>query len=314
MASVPALADPSPPAQTFSFYMGTVDQTALYDLGVDFGEDVQSGKYPETSLVVLDWGTPYCTTSGSTACGTYLVGGSGSYEGTLSERTAAQEFGIGFYVGTGSDTSARLFIAMGTNNSGSWVDNDTNAYNHGQAWANMVNDGESFFTTNGYGTQVAMRGGIDAELAWNPPGPTEQWADGYSSTGSAAYWDYGDANSCPPVTSSCYGGWGQYGVWFMSWGSRFAEPFSQVYNNSQAQEWGGIANYGYTNQPTFAAMQFLGPMSQHQACIDSGDSCSGTDNTSDQAWDDLYNNLNCGSCDVPQTPPHVTNIRWNLSV
>lgn len=143
----------------------------------------------------------------------------------------------------------RLFIAMGTNNSGSWVDNDTNAYNHGQAWANMVNDGESFFTTNGYGTQVAMRGGIDAELAWNPPGPTEQWADGYSSTGSAAYWDYGDANSCPPVTSSCYGGWGQYGVWFMSWGSRFAEPFSQVYNNSQAQEWGGIANYGYTNQP-----------------------------------------------------------------
>lgn len=292
--------------------MGTVDETTLYNLGVTFGEDVADGEFPQTSLIVFDWGQPYCTTSGSTSCGTDLPGGSGSYEGTHSERTAAQDFGYGFYIGTGSDLSARVFIAMGTNNHGSWIDNDTNAYNDGQAWANMVNDGENFFVTNGYGSQVAMRGAIDAELDYNPPGPTEQWADGYDSTGSAAYWDYGDAAGCPPVGSSCDGSWGQYGVWFMSYGAKFAEPLPEIYSENLAEEWGAIANYGYSHQDSL--MQFLGPMSQHQACADNGLSCTGLDNTSNEAWDDLYNNLNCGSCDVPQTPPHVTNVRWKLTV
>jgi len=60
-------------------------------------------------------------------------------------------------------------------------------------------------------------------------------------------------------------------------------------------------------------MSFLGSMSQHQACEDLGDPCTGADNTAAEAWTDLYNALNRGSgCPDPQTPGASTDIRWKL--
>jgi len=310
--AVPAAAygDPTPPPESFSFYMSTVNQSDLYNLGLTFGEDVASGTYPQLTLVVLDWGSPYCTGSGSGSCGTYIFTSSGTYEGTASERAAAEQFGEGFWVGTGGDTSAHTYLAMGTNNYGSWVGNSTNAYNHGQAWSNMVNDGNTWLSSNGYSSQVSMRGGTDSELDWNGPTPTNDWAKGYESTWRAYFWDYGDAAGCPPF-GGCDNGWNQRDVWLQSYGYAPAEPLPEIYNEGQAEEWGNLANYAYEVQSSL--MSFLGPMSQHQACADLSSPCTGEDNTPDESWTDLYNALNCSTCDDAQTPPHVTNIRWKLS-
>lgn len=292
-------ASPAPPPLAFSYYMSTVNSTTLYNLGLSFGEKVATGVYPQTSLVVLDWGEPYCTTS--TSCGTYPWGGIG-YQSTAVERAASEQFAEGFYVGTGTDVSAQTFIAMATSNYGSFISNPTNAFNDGVAWANMVTIGNSWLQSNGIASQTALRAAIDGELDWNGPTSTLQWANGYDSVGTTYYWDIGDAAGCPPF-GSCDNGWTQTQVGDFAWGFQWAEPLPEIYNNSLAQEWGQIAQ--------LSSAIFLGPVSQYQACADQGSSCVGTDNTPNQAWDDLYNAINCSSC-VPQTPPHLADIRWKL--
>lgn len=306
-----AIASPSPPSPTYSFYMGTTDQTTLYNLGLSFGGLVAAGKRPQDSVVILDWGDAYCT---STTCGTLLETTGSPFASTLAEREASQQFAYGFWKGTGADTSAFMDLSMGTTNHGSWFSNSSNSYHnayfHGWNWANMITDANTWLQTNGYSSQVEMRAGIDAELDWSNFSAANAWANGYLSKWTSYYYDYGDAAGCPPY-GGCDNGWSQYDVWDMSWGVTPAEPIPEIYNNANAQEWGQIADYSWDSQTM--NMHFYGSMSQYQACLDTNNACTGVDDTPNQSWTQLYDNLNCSTdCPTPQTPQWSTDIRWKL--
>ncbi len=278
--------------------MQTVSPTSLYNLGYAIGARALAGTIPQTALVVLDWGAPYCSSASN--CGTTLF--SGAYQTTNAELAAAEQFGLGFYTGSGVDVTARVFVAMGTSNNGSWMASGSNAFQHGVAWANMVTNGNNWLQTNGYISQVQLRAAIDAEQGWNTYPPTRQWAVGYTSVSTTYFWNFGSASGCPPI-GTCNNGWTQADIHEISYGFAPAEPLPEIYNQSTASEWAAIANSNY--------MQFLGAMSQWQACADQGSSCVGEDFTPTAVWNALYTSLNCSGC-AAQTPPHVTDIRWKL--
>lgn len=300
-----AFAIPSAPAQTFSFYVTTSDtQSDFFTVGANFGEGVANGTFPNPSSVVLDFGAAY---NNGTDYGMCLPGDSCSaaFISTAAANADVEQFGAGFYSKANSDDV--LYVAYGINNSGSWFATGSNSYDHGETIGNTVNNANTWMTQNGYASEVHVRAATDAEPSWNTAGYTGQWSNGYDNTGTVYYWDFGSADGCPTSgTGGCNNSWSQYDVWNEAWGYTEAEPIPQIYDDTLALQWGNIDH----NE---GAMTFLGPMDQHQACADNGNppSCSGLDNTSDQAWDDLYNALH--SVD-PQTPPDVTNIRWTFSV
>ncbi len=273
---VPAGASSTPPPESFSYYMNTVSQSTLYNLGYLYGEGVDSGAFPQNSIVMLEWGRPYCTSS--TACGTYIYSSPTVYETTASERAATEQFALGVWNGLYTDYTAVVGVAMGTSNYGSFISNSTNAYNDGLAWSNMVTSGNNWFNSEGISSQLHMYGAIDAELNWDSPSATLSWGSGYDSVGTSNYYDIGDAAGC---TGACNNGWTHANVNTIAWGDSEALAFPEIYANGDASDWAAINS---TNP-----MLFVGALSQNQACIDEGLSCTGTDNTPNQAWTDLYN-------------------------
>lgn len=282
-----------------------MDQTTWYNLGETFGTDVGNGTFPPITLVVLEFGA---ANNNGTVYGMCLAGSNPcSFVSISSVLAAAEQFGAGFY--HDAPSSAETFIAVGTTNFGTWFNGSTtHAYDFGVTQANEVNNGNTWFQNQGYGTEVEMRGAMDAEPGWGAFPYASQWANGYDSTAKSYYWDNGSADGCPTSgTGGCDNSWTQTDLFDMAWGYAEVEPLPQVYASNMADQWGTIVNQ-------VGGMTFLGPVSQHQACADQNNppSCDNLDFTPDQSWNALYSSLNCAGCSDPQTPPHVTNIRWDL--
>jgi hypothetical protein len=75
-----------------------------------------------------------------------------------------------------------------------------------------------------------------------------------------------------------------------------------------AEQWYLMSVYSYTNH-SGTKIQFVGPMSQYQACQQRG-GCSTIDNTPEQAWWQLYNLLNNDWRTAGETLPYLTDIKW----
>jgi hypothetical protein len=123
---------------------------------------------------------------------------------------------------------------------------------------------------------------------------------------------FGDAAGCPYEDNpdwTCGGAWTPEDVWYVSWGASSAIPLPLIYltNGVHAQQWAYLSRYGVSEHGS--RMDFTGVFTQSQACAQS--SCSGTDNTPDQAYAQLYRELN----KYPSTAQELnwsTDIRWIL--
>lgn len=304
----PASAVPAAPLPTYSYYLGTVNQQTLYNLGYSFGEDTAAGQLPQHALLILDWGTP----DYSGGYGTILPGGCGCFESLAAELAATEEFGWGFYYGTGVlDETAQAFIAMGMANAGAWFNNTTNADNFGIEWAETTTAEQNYFVSEGIATQAQGRGAIDAEMDWDGPSPTLSWATGYSSDWTVRYWDFGDAAGCYPGPN-CDGGYTEADVVSLAYGEPPAYPFPEIADQGNATNWGSVAAYAADDEGIL--MNFEGPVSEYQACIDLGQppQCSGANENPTASYDQLWNALNCSGCPDPGTPGSSTDIRWHL--
>jgi hypothetical protein len=306
-----AYAIPSAPAQTFSFYVPIETQSDFFNLGETYGTAVDAGTFPTPSIVVFDFGEAY---NNGTYYGMCLLGYSTCDVAhrtfvSLNDATAdLEQFGKGFYMK--ADSSDVTFLSLGTSNYGTWFSTSTDAYDHGETLGQDVDNANTWLTDNHYASEVHIRGGTDTEPSWSVYSHAGAWSNGYDNTGNSWYWDYGSADGCPTSGSgggSCNNGWTQGDVYNVASADTWAEPLPQIYDDTLAEQWGNIA----ANYTGSGAMSFLGPMDQNQACDDTSSSCTGLDNTSNEAWDDLYNALNPG--DV-QTPPHVTNVRWKFQL
>lgn len=126
-------------------------------------------------------------------------------------------------------------------------------------------------------------------------------------------YNYGDAAGCPPY-GNCNNGWTQDDVWYISWGCGIAAPLPEIYTTtgSQAKEWYRLVKYSISKNPG-NPMIISGTMTQYQACIDQGDPCSGTNNTPEQGWTQLWDLLNADP-ETAQTLLNPSTLRWSTDI
>lgn len=245
-----------------------------------------------SGIVILDFGEPYY----SGAEGTYTYGNAFASDSDIVN--AAEGFLDGFWNCSGSAPQLRL--AIGSSNYGSHT--GTSA---GQAWGDAVNSLNSYISSKGYGSQEYARGAFDAEPGWDTEFTrTSSWVDGYNATTKSPLYDFGSADDCPygGFSGNC-DGWGQHGLWYISWGNTDAYPVPEIYQNSMAQQWYTESVYSSTSESN-GRLGFLGTMTQYAAC-----GCGGSTYTPAQGFDTLQNLLN-GDSRTSYNMSYSTDITW----
>lgn len=291
------------PPYTTSRYMSTVDTATLTNEGCNQGLAKQAG------IIVLDFGQPQINNG---VYGTTLFN-SNNFASTDQITAAVEAFLQAFWNCT-PQNGPFITLGIGTSNLHGWINDPTTAFNHGQAWATMVNNVATWISNSGFGSQEAVAGASDMELGYNSFANTKGWADGYTASAQYPYYDYGDAAGCPPA-GSCNNGWTQADVVYVSWDEAAALPLPEIYavNKINAKQWYRLSLYSALNPGQFGRMIIQGSFTQHAACKITGGCNDGTplstDNTPTQGWKQLYTKLNSDTR-TQQPLDYSTDITW----
>ena len=291
-----------------SYYMITIDPQFNYDLGCEIGTRDAGIEGAQDSVVVLDFSYPVCNADSSFGADLFGFGP----VSLSSIATASKNFALGYYQCSAADTESNLVIGIGTNNKPTSCDTSQKLTDHGTAWADMVNQVNQWLQNNGLFGQVQAYGASDIEIGWNTPTLSRAWIAGYEEVNAYPLIHFGDAAGCPYEDNpdwTCGGEWSQEDVWYVSWGASASIPLPLIYltNGVHAQQWASLSRFGVTEHGS--RMDFTGVFTQSQACAQW--SCSGTDNTPEQAYLQLYHELN----KYPSTAQELnwtTDIRWIL--
>ncbi len=305
LAYLPIIVNTQPPISTTSWYMKTVDFNTLAVMGCGYG--IHDNELPgiQNSITVLDFGTP---TFDDGAYGATIFGFGPADTGQIA--VAVEAFAWGYYACLGNDSASQMLIAVGTNN---YFGGDV-TFEHGQAWALMVNEINQWILDNGYSAQVRAAGASDMEIGWNSPETTRLWVNGYDSANSWPLYNFGDAAGCPPAGSSCgssaFPEWTQEDVWYISWGAPPSIPTPLIYANSgiHAEQWYQLSVYSVENHGF--PMIFAAAITQYQACLQRPSwICDLLDNTAAEGWNQLWSQLNSDPR-TAQDLPWVTDFKW----
>ncbi|MHB8340991.1 MAG: hypothetical protein ACYDB7_07415 [Mycobacteriales bacterium] len=263
----------SQPLTDWSFYVQDSNTGTFYQLGVNQG-NFDAGHGDANSSVILDFGGQTTVSGGQ---GTKMTNG---YLLTNDQVVLdAYNFAVGYFNGTGADTSSVLDLFVGTNSSLDVT------YTTGEDWGGVVNAVLGKVESAGYGSQVTVVGADDIEddNGFAGPTPTLDWVQGYSAVAEPGYADFGDATGCPPY-GGCTNGWTPQDIYQVAWGAPFADyPTPEIYSAGTGSEWAYLsANVGY--------ISFFAPLSQYLVCQQEGEppTCTGTDYTPSQSWNTLY--------------------------
>ena len=215
--------------------------------------------------------------------------------------------------------SSHLLLGVGTNNTGDMMCTTTIAADHGQAWALMMNDLQTWITQQGYDAIVQVSGANDFE-SWagkrlkctiggnqsrdpSPPQNALAWAESYAANTDALLINYGAVDGT--AIGSGNSEWGADVYWQLSWGIPEAYPMPEIYNTlgSSANQWQELARISAicTNclpeqkaaDPNWTkgrTMQFLGSLT-NQGELSKSTLCSTSGNSPSQGWLQLYRRL-----------------------
>lgn len=300
------------PSTSYYYYMRNYTIEKARALGCETGARDANLAGAQDSLVILDFGiTKY--QNGQYGASGMRIGG--FY--TMSQiAEAVQQFGLGYWNCTAADYASHVQIGIGTNNY-----NDSNVYsnlsvtyNHGQAWAQMVNAVNVWFQNacpNGCNGQVDAVGANDIELAWSEPEDAINWINGYDSANLYPLVNFGAAEGCP---YSCGGG-GHY--WtrdevlrVTNEGPVYAMPEIYLNDGRNAQQWYQLS--AYSASKLGYPFDFIGVMTTYGACLQEPDdeSCPYIDNTPEEGWTQLNSLVNGSNSATWDTIPYVTDIQW----
>lgn len=301
------------PPNTVSYYVGDTNSTDLYNLGYNLGSAVATGLLPQSVTVVLLWGgQEEQSTWGAVSTDNAAFNADSTIKG------GSESFGEGFYYGTGSDTSAFLSMAIGTNN------NLALSSAAGSDWSGVVNAVENWLDANGPGgfpfsNQIQAYGADDIEAGFcvssGCPSEMNSWIGSFDNINTPGFYFVGDCNSCPPF-GSAYPPYTVADEEYYSWGNASALPIPEIYatGGGNAEEWERMAEYAYAHDK-YGAIIFDGSLTQYGACQQKG-GCTGTDNTASAGWTQLWDALNTtynghtAPTYVHQTPPDSTDIKY----
>jgi hypothetical protein len=227
----------------------------LYELGCAEAE-ARGGNV----IVILDFGDPQPR-------GAILIGSPrlATFEMIIS---GSEEFLKGYWECSRNIPGAHLTLAIGTNNTGIVACPSESAREHGERWADVVNEVNNWIA-NGvcYMSGQAVRcnrryrlaavGAIDIE-AWGlkavrPPCPSDlrradpkgarEWVDAYMQNTFHRYYDFGTCENCgicgvnpfalpsagKPEGEPSQPEWTLEDYWQLSWGLRSAYPMPEIY-------------------------------------------------------------------------------------
>ncbi|HLI52134.1 MAG TPA: hypothetical protein VKU87_10070 [Thermomicrobiaceae bacterium] len=281
--ATPALAVQAKPATDWSFYVRYIDPNPgddypqAYNLGCNQGHFDAS--YGQNSEVVLDFGAQDFSGAGGSP-GTRLTVVN-TFEDYSQISGYAERFAFGYYYCTGTDTTTTLHLGIGTNNS--TYNFDRVDYGGGEDWATEVNNIANDVANQGESSQVVVFGASDMELDWHDAASTINWVNGYQAQTSNHLLNFGDAAGCPP-SGGCDNQWTVANVYYVSWGDPIAYSLPEIYYSTNAQQWQNISLYGVTSGQSAGKIVFDGPLDQYDLCPSS--------NTSDQAWNQLWTDIN----------------------
>ncbi|HZW03318.1 MAG TPA: hypothetical protein VFF68_05295 [Anaerolineaceae bacterium] len=309
----------TPPRWTTSYYFAVADPANLNaearQIGCELGTRDLGLPGKQDNLVILDFGTTKYVNGQYGASLMYRNG-----FGTIAQiGEAVKQFGYGYWDCVESDFDSHLRIGIGTNNyTGSTYPSVT--YGHGQAWAAMVNQVNDWFVNNcprSCDGQVDAAGANDIELGWGSPEATIDWLNGYDSVNRYPMYNYGALPGCPYFAapgSQCGGNstvWTKERVWLVT-DAGPVQSLPEIYRNDgvNAQQWYLMSVWAYQNKGK--PMDFIGVMTQYQACLQRASSdptCATLDNTANQGWTQLHNLIN-GDVRTRWPLQFSTDIKW----
>lgn len=299
------------PLVSTSLYMTSKDPQIIFREGCALGKRDLNLPGRQDSVVVLAFGWARSAISGGFGTNGY---GTAKQWSMAEIAAAAENFGYGYWSCIGQEYESHLRVAIGTSNYQGSVNPAVNVA-HGAAWAEMVIDVNDWFQKScerGCDGQVDAVGANDIELAWNTAARTKDWLDGYASKARYLMYNFGAAEGCPWISKPGYKcNWNDLdAAWYVMWGADYVQPMPEIYtpDGTNAEQWYMMSLYSYTHHGS--KIQFVGPMTEVQACAQEPYGCPGLDNSSENAWLQLYNLLNGDWRTAGEMLPYVTDIQW----
>jgi hypothetical protein len=288
------------PLSTITYYVRGADGKTLHDQGALLAQAQIATGTAQDNAVALLFGAPTFDPINQA----YGASGWGHPRTLVDIASLAQDFIIGYYNALGTQTNLHVRLILATSNSGPNV-----TFNHGDAWAQMVQGMASWVISQGYVAQVDIAGGINIELLFNSFSATSNWVNGYTFVTPNRYlYDLGAAEGCPP-TGSCANKWTQENLWFVSWGAVPSLPLPEIYNEANAKQWQNLSLYGFQHHNQNIIIS--GALTEQGACsqIPNDPTCKPTPFSPAQGWQSLSNVLN-GDPATAQILRWSTDIRW----
>ena len=261
----------SVPAATHSLYESTTNPVTMYNQGCSAAQGAPG-------LLILDWGQPVYL--GNNTYGTYDFGGHDDTDADILHAVA--NFAQGVWYCRTHYTNIAIGIGQSNYYSGYAIPLTSSAwYTDGQQWGMLVNNIQSFITSNHY-TVIGASGAGDLEVEWQNFTLTSSLVNGYNSVTTRIYFDFGDASP---------GWWSAYQLWYVAYGARDNLPLPEIYYNADATyDWEPLDIWACSNEG--GPIYFKGAMSEN---------VYGT-NSPAQAFMALYNaeaSNGCTSKDLP---------------
>lgn len=308
-----AYAATAPPA-FLSDYVQSMNYSAWENYGC---QQVQysTSTGAHTMLLILDFGQP-AAMSGAEGTNYFAAGYPFSpwNTGTTSgNQFLVAEFLTGYW-NCHVSGSTFIHLGIGTSTYGSNVTNGNAA-----AMAAVVNNVESWITSNGWGGFMAAESALDIEgdTGWSGVAGAEGYESTLGGTTQKAIYDYGGAVGCPTGSyqtgvANCLAGWGQADYYWAAWQYQYAFAAPEIYEQtyaSNAQQWFQISLMGAKNAPQ-GAIAFSASTTQYTACQQVGVSnCPDTDNNPAQGWMQLFNWINSDTA-TAMTPAWSIDFRY----
>lgn len=301
------------PPSTTSYYVTSQRSTTLFNMGRDLALSQVAAGVSQDTVVALLFGAPVFGQPRLPA-GTYGASLWGHPTSVADIASLVEAFATGYYNSLGTNRNVHVRIIIATNSSGNQATSQ-----HGQTWAQMVNDVASWVLGKGYSGQIDIAGGNNIELGaspWATPLRTRSWVDGYASVfPQRLLYDVAAADGCPTTGTtatprSCSNGWTQEDVWYVAWGAPPAEPLPEIYVTAQASQWSNLSHYSCLAHN--GSMIIAGAMTELQACAQNPNdpTCKPQAFTPDQGWQQLYDRVNA-DIRTAQTLPWSTDIKWS---
>jgi hypothetical protein len=298
---LPFIVKDFPPSPTDSFYIWTTQD--MWGLGCSVGSNLNSIPGYQEGFVFLDFGLPNQDSQGR--LGTVLYNSTPIANDNIASTVVV--FANGFDYCAQNDA---IIIAVGTNSSGGLV-TDVIAYQHGQAWSNLIIEiNNRFLDYPGLSSHITAVAGNNIEPNFNPEYIPRHWLDGYHSVADyrrTNVYIIGSADECPQdfppsvlgsyTPRDCYmkyagqtllWKWTQEDVRNISWGYSLSWPFPEIYNSATANQWYRISLLSRFNFGN--SLHFRGEITQSGAC-EQIPPCEGEDYQPKDGFWALYNRL-----------------------